>query len=1612
MADFRLGRLKFNWRGDWQASTAYVIDDIIAFKGNTYVCVVNHTSASDETQWDSTDYDIATPKWETHVPGTRMMGAWTVNTFYAVNDLVSFGANQYLCVDNHTSPAGEDLFYATSPSWSLYLSSVEYKGSWSNGVYYKLNDIVRYGNSLYLCNIGHTSGISFDETKYNVYLESLTFEDSWSNAVEYQPGDIVNFGGYTYVAKTIHTNLQPNANTAAWDILTTGFDVKGEYADATEYVPGDVVQFGGNTFVKIVTGNAGVNPTDTSAWTIVSSGLNWKGPWQSSATYQVNDVVSRQSASWVNLTADNTNINPVGDNGTNWEALSQGESVLTLEDPGDILYRNSAGANVPLKILNVPEGDVLAVTDSGQVDAQGNKIMLPAWQRDNWCANVYYVATDGTDDPDFGKNISKPWKTIRYALAQTANTGTADSVVTIFVKTGSYEEQLPLITTPFTTIIGDNLRATIIKPDPNTQSSDSTPIENRFSTMFFLSEGVTLKDLVMVGMEGFTPASGANNSWDITQATIRGVFLRLHPNDPITTKSPYITQCSAFSGRPTSGDDYSGGGVGAIIDRSIYSTTSVGSILVDSFTQLHDGGVGFWCKDLGNAEIVSSFTYYAHIGYTCTGGGRLRSLSGNNSYGEYGAVSSGTDQTETALTGTVRGERLNFVYDEFSLQFKKFEQVVQGEDDGAGNIDYTGSNANYALALVLNVQEDYLIIEPITGTFGNGFPIKGVSSSTVTGSGATGVTDSTAALVGITGNIFTMDNLPVVNGVADIPKQTASTNFLDVSGQSQYDDDGFYVVSEVTDSSTAQNLSITTLRQYDVPGVAPTAVEISTIGYSSDTVTIVTSSAHGLSTGQEVVVVIANAVFQPYASTAFERETVTIIDGTTFTYSKPGLNDVAATSQSGSKVYLQSISGGSTKANASGGTDVDLYNISSTTTRLDLAGTQSLGSSLSNVEITFADPSILGGMSTGSNNFILIGNEMMEIAQINTGVGVEVVRASEGTAAAEHADGSVVYYVTKSAASTTLKGDINTGDLDLPIFSIANFDANDIIKIGSEFLRITSVNSALVGQATITFSRPKTVAASSGQAFEMRLNYSQVRLTGHDFLLIGTGNKTQTNWPDQPLQEADQGNEVYEDYPGRVYYVSTDQDGNFRVGSLFWVEQATGVATLDANDFNLSGLASLQLGTIGAELGASINEFSTDVTLGAEFSRDTACPTQLAVKTYVDGKSGSGIGRTSQLVSVAELASSGTTATVTSALAHNVFVDDEVIISGAAEANYNGTFTVASIDVANKQFTYVMSGVAGTPATPIGAAIVCERKQKVATDLDVVGNTKTRPTWNESSTVFNAVDIDVTDTISQSTSNLIKADVGGSTKFAVDKAGNITAAGNLTVAGTTTTVNSTNLEITDKEIIIGSGAGDAAAADGAGIVIGTSGKSFKYNDTNTRWDLTDKININTALQIGGTEVLSANTLGAGIATSSLTSVGALTGLTVNGMSSIRSVEENVEVMGANASGNQTYDFANQVVYFHPSVAGNLTAAFTNVPETSGVPKAYAVAIAVVQSGSPYNFTNSVGISNTGSAGSSYTVQWAGGTAPTGNASTTDVWSFSLIYDGSTWHVYGSASTFS
>ena len=68
--------------------------------------------------------------------------------------------------------------------------------------------------------------------------------------------------------------------------------------------------------------------------------------------------------------------------------------------------------------------------------------------------------------------------------------------------------------------------------------------------------------------------------------------------------------------------------------------------------------------------------------------------------------------------------------------------------------------------------------------------------------------------------------------------------------------------------------------------------------------------------------------------------------------------------------------------------------------------------------------------------------------------------------------------------------------------------------------------------------------------------------------------------------------------------------------------------------------------------------------------------------------------------------------------------------------------------------------------------------------------------------------------------------------------GNVTVGGNLTVNGTTTTINSTILDVDDKNITIASGSANKAAASGGGITLdlGSDGNAtISYNDTSDRW---------------------------------------------------------------------------------------------------------------------------------------------------------------------------------
>jgi hypothetical protein len=136
----------------------------------------------------------------------------------------------------------------------------------------------------------------------------------------------------------------------------------------------------------------------------------------------------------------------------------------------------------------------------------------------------------------------------------------------------------------------------------------------------------------------------------------------------------------------------------------------------------------------------------------------------------------------------------------------------------------------------------------------------------------------------------------------------------------------------------------------------------------------------------------------------------------------------------------------------------------------------------------------------------------------------------------------------------------------------------------------------------------------AGDVIGITTTFSTVRATGHDFLQVGAGGYDDSNYPNNvygpPNNTPSSSAIVKEIGTGRVFHVSTDQDGNFRVGSYFNVNQGDGSVTIAAK-IGLSAVSSLTFLT-----GETVRAFSGDQKM--DDNSDNIVPTQKAIKTYIN----------------------------------------------------------------------------------------------------------------------------------------------------------------------------------------------------------------------------------------------------------------------------------------------------------------------------------------------------------------------------------------------------------
>ena len=310
MAEFKLGRIRFIWKNNWATGTTYLKDDIVRYGGKTYVCVIGHDADDDFY----TDLDHSPTRWNQVSDGSAWLGDWTTNHYYKVNDLVRYGGRLYLCNTGHdsnaaftsnTSPDTTAGLEADQSKWDLYATSLDWKGDWTTNYRYKVDDVVRFGGITYVCNTAH---------------QSSTTLATDSDGLE--------------------------ADLSKWDVYAKGFSWISNWAHSYRYKKNDVVLYGGQTYVcntghlSASTDSAGLE-ADQGLWDYFHKGITFLGNWVTGTRYKVNDIVKQGSDLWI-CTTYHTSGTFLTDQG-NWSLFVNGLeftnswSNATTYNPGDIV---------------------------------------------------------------------------------------------------------------------------------------------------------------------------------------------------------------------------------------------------------------------------------------------------------------------------------------------------------------------------------------------------------------------------------------------------------------------------------------------------------------------------------------------------------------------------------------------------------------------------------------------------------------------------------------------------------------------------------------------------------------------------------------------------------------------------------------------------------------------------------------------------------------------------------------------------------------------------------------------------------------------------------------------------------------------------------------------------------------------------------------------------------------------------------------------------------------------------------------------------------------------------------------------------------------------------
>jgi len=233
--------------------------------------------------------------------------------------------------------------------------------------------------------------------------------------------------------------------------------------------------------------------------------------------------------------------------------------------------------------------------------------------------NIIYVTKDG-NDTNTGLKLGDAKKTIGAALTQ-ATTGSV-----IKVSAGTYIENNPLTIPEQVSVVGDSLREVSVSP------------QNPDKDLFYVENGVYVAEMSYTGT---MDPGGAIFSFNPDQI---GYF----------DQSPYVQN----------GTNFIPGSIGMRIDGS-KAIGPTKSMVLDSYTQYNQGGIGISITNEGYAQLVSLFTICSDIAVFCGTGAACDLTNSNSSFGTYGLVADGIGPLK--YTGIITGSPSSINDDTFTV---------------------------------------------------------------------------------------------------------------------------------------------------------------------------------------------------------------------------------------------------------------------------------------------------------------------------------------------------------------------------------------------------------------------------------------------------------------------------------------------------------------------------------------------------------------------------------------------------------------------------------------------------------------------------------------------------------------------------------------------------------------------------------------------------------------------------------------------------------------------------------------------------------------------------------------------------------------------------------